>query len=201
MENLKQSRLYKTLCDFKGANGNIDNLPAEFEKIAKAAFYTGYFIINKGEEFEYKIRITDIEFYYHEDDGIQDPRKLLRGKECFFYEVGSLCPHRYGVDILFDDVEDHSYHASFLIREFEVCENGKTEIEKHPQYIWEYLFGGANMLRDGKFAIEWHDENSDSEDYQTLPIQPTKKREFSRKAEQVGDDRLWRYSATKINRK
>lgn len=196
---MKQSRLYKALCNFEGAKGDINNLSNEFEKIAKAAFYTGFFIINKGDEFEYKIRITDIEFYYHEDDGIQDPRKLLIGKDYFYYEVGSLCPHQYGVDILFDDVKNHSYHASFFIREFEIYYHDKSEPELviHPRYLWEYLFGGANMLRDGNFSIEWVDDNNpEYEKFINSSIQPTT-RLFSQKIKQVGDDRLWRYTAKK----
>ncbi|MGM9797892.1 MAG: hypothetical protein ACI3ZY_10060 [Parabacteroides sp.] len=193
-----QSRLYKAISRFNGASGNIDNLPTQFEKIAKAAFYSGCFVVNKGEECEYRILIRSIEFYYHEDEGIQDPRKLLKGKENFFYEVGALCPHEFGVDILFDDVEHHSYHASFLIREFEVIEQGRTKIETHPRFLWDYLFGGANMLRDGQFRIEWHDDDPYSDSYLQKSIQAPMKRIFSTKTKEIGDERLWRYTASVI---
>lgn len=192
---MTQSRLYKAISRFNGARGDIDNLTTQFEEIAKAAFYSGYFVINKGEDYAYRIRIRSIEFYYHEDEGIQDPRKLLKGKDNFFYEVGALCPHEFGVDLLFDDVVNQSYHASFLIREFEVIEHGKATIVTHPRYLWDYLFGGANMLRDGQYRIEWCDDDPNSDQYLNHPIQSPAKRVFSTKTTEIGDDRLWRYTA------
>lgn len=119
------SRLYQALCHFKGAqgaigDGKVDSLSKEFEDVAKAAFYTGYFLVNRGDEkYEYRIELTCLEFYYHEDaqDGIKDPRKLLKGKNTFYCEKGAVLPHNYGVDIIFDD-DDEKFHASFLIRGF-----------------------------------------------------------------------------------
>ena len=196
----KMSRLYQALCDFKGAQGvseaeKMDSLANAFEQIAKAAFYTGYFLINRGdEEYEYRIELTCIEFYYHEDaqGGIKDPRKLLKGKDKFFCEKGAVLPHNYGVDIIFDD-KDEKFHASFLIRRFKYkvpSKDDKEEIQ-HPQYMWDYLFGGANMLRDGKFSIEWVD-NEIALDNHKMNL-PTDKRVFSTKNPIAEDDRLWMY--------
>jgi hypothetical protein len=202
----KESKLYKVLCDFNGTHGSTDgekmiHLASEFEKIAMAAFNSGYFLINKGDEdYEYKIEITCIEFYYHEDKegGIKDPRKLLKGKDTFDYELGAVCPHNYGVDILFDDNNEKQYHASFLIRGFRVCEKGKEPYDNgdadkeewHPQYIWDYLFGGANMLKEGKFSIEWIDQQCVPDEQVSIQ---TKARIFSKKNPLIGDDRLWMY--------
>lgn len=200
------SRLYQALCHFKGAqgaigDGKVDSLSKEFEDVAKAAFYTGYFLVNRGnEKYEYRIELTCLEFYYHEDaqDGIKDPRKLLKGKNTFYCEKGAVLPHNYGVDIIFDD-DDEKFHASFLIRGFKSIEYGNkvfsnwddNKKEWHPQYLWDYLFGGANMLRDGKFSIEWVD-NGIEIDSKAMTLK-TDKRVFSKKSPIAEDERLWMY--------
>lgn len=111
-----ESRLFQALKAFKGADGCEANLFEEFKKIAEAAFFSGYFLINGGSKDAYKLKLTCIEFYYHEDDGnIKDEKKYLKGKDEFGYALGAVCPNPSGVDVLFDDPQK-KYHASFLIR-------------------------------------------------------------------------------------
>ena len=49
-----ESRLFQALKAFKGADGCEANLFEEFKKIAEAAFFSGYFLINGGCKDEYK---------------------------------------------------------------------------------------------------------------------------------------------------
>lgn len=167
MEKLNQSRLYKALCDFKGANGKIDNLTAQFEDIAKAAFYTGHFLVNDTN----RIYITDIEFYYHEDNGaIKDEVKYHRNdkKETLpYFPIGSLHPHQSGVDITFENPNcSEQYRASFLIRGYEIRDTNynciyKNEISNktRPTYLWDDLFGETPFLSLGHLNLRWIDED------------------------------------------
>ena len=148
-----ESRLFQALKAFKGAEGCEANLFEEFKKIAEAAFFSGYFLINGGCKDAYKLKLTCIEFYYHEDDGyIKDKIKYLKGKDEFGYALGAVCPNPSGVDVLFDDPQK-KYHASFLIRNWA------------PHDFWYDLFGGANMLNNGKFSIEWIDDTDEKSGY------------------------------------
>ncbi len=159
------SQLYQTLTAFRGSEGNESNLIPQFEKIANAAFFSGFFLINGGTPDAYKLKITCIEFYYHEDDGeVKDKKKYLKGKDEFGYALGALCPNPSGVDVLFDD-PDKKYHASFLIRGYKAIvpgekdwENNEKKADFAPHDFWYDLFGGANMLSTNKFSIEWIDE-------------------------------------------
>ena len=76
-----ESRLFQALKAFKGADGCEANLFEEFKKIAESAFFSGYFLINGGCKEAYKLKLTCIEFYYHEDDGnIKDEKKISERK-------------------------------------------------------------------------------------------------------------------------
>ncbi len=182
-----ESRLFKALKAFKGAEGCEATLFKEFKKIAEEAFFSGHFLINGGCKDAYKLKLTCIEFYYHEDDGnIKDEKKYLKGKEEFGYALGAVCPNRSGVDVLFD-YQQKKYHASFLIRGYKAIEPGKKQSQKNekskvwaPLDFWYDLFGGANMLSNGKFSIEWIDESDETLGY-AEPMQRIK----------INDNRLW----------
>lgn len=95
-----ESRLFQALKAFKGADGCEANLFEEFKKIAEAAFFSGYFFVNGGCKDAYKLKLTCIEFYYHEDDGnIKDKIKYLKGEDEFGYALGAVCPNPSGVDV------------------------------------------------------------------------------------------------------
>lgn len=158
--------LLQALENFQGANGNEENLKDQFNAIAKAAFYSGHFIINGKED----IYITDIEFYYHEENGnIKDTCKYHIGEESEipYFPLGSLYPHQSGVDVTFEN-KDKKYRASFLIRGYQVKKddeilfenNRKSKSDKrhHPRFLWDDLFGAANMIKGGFPPIEWVDE-------------------------------------------
>ncbi len=83
-----ESRLFQALKAFKGADGCEANLFKEFKKIAEEAFFSGYFLVNDGCKDAYKLKLTCIEFYYHEDDGnTKDEKKYLKGKDEFGYAL------------------------------------------------------------------------------------------------------------------
>ena len=182
-----ESRLFQALKAFKGADGCEANLFEEFKKIAEAAFFSGYFLINGGCKDAYKLKLTCIEFYYHEDDGnIKDEKKYLKGKDEFGYALGAVCPNPSGVDVLFDDPQK-KYHASFLIRGYKAIVPGEKEWENNekrkywaPHDFWYDLYGGANMLSNGKFSIEWIDESDETLGY-AEPMQRIN----------INDNRLW----------
>lgn len=198
---MKYSNLYLALQNFKGAQGDEMNLAKAFEQIAKAAFYTGYFLVNKGQNDEYKIKLTCIEFYYHEDKGeIKDPKKYLKGEKEFDYPIGALCPNPSGIDVLFDS-PNKEYHASFLIRGYKAIQNGKPDYENNQkskkwntQDVWYDLFGGANMLNTGSFSIEWVDEVSDEPNV-VYTMERVNLEELDRK-----NNRKWAYTKYPIKR-
>ena len=55
-----ESRLFQVLKAFKGADGCEANLFEEFKKIAEAAFFSGYFLINGGCKDAYRLKLTCI---------------------------------------------------------------------------------------------------------------------------------------------
>lgn len=143
-----ESRLFQALKAFKGAEGCEANLFEEFKKIAEAAFFSGYFLINGGCKDVYKLKLTSIEFYYHEDDGyIKDKIKYLKGKDEFGYALGAVCPNPSGVDVLFDDPQK-KYHASFLIRGYKAIEPVKRNgrIMKKEKIGLLMIFGMISLV-------------------------------------------------------
>lgn len=193
---MNDSRLYKALKDFKGAQGNEENLAAAFKQIAETAFYSGYFLVNGGSSDEYHIELTCIEFYYHEDEGnIKDIKKYLKGEKEFGYPIGAICPNPSGIDILFDDPEK-KYHASFLIRGYVAIEKDGTTYENNQksrtwntQDIWYDMFGGANMLQNGRFNIEWVDNTIDFSEFATS---------YTMERVNLKDGRLWAYTKNEL---
>ena len=57
-----ESRLFQALKAFKGTEGCEANLFEEFKKIAEAAFFSGYFLINGDSKDAYRLKLTCIEF-------------------------------------------------------------------------------------------------------------------------------------------
>lgn len=78
---------------------------------------------------------------------------------------------KFCLSLLFDDPQK-KYHASFLIRGYKAIEPGKKEWENNekrkdwaPHDFWYDFFGGANMLNNGKFSIEWIDDTDEKSGY------------------------------------
>lgn len=57
-----ESRLFQALKAFKGTESCEANLFEEFKKIAEAAFFSSYFLINGGCKDAYKLKLSIKEF-------------------------------------------------------------------------------------------------------------------------------------------
>lgn len=141
----------------------VDGLSLQFEAIAKAALFGGYFSVN---EDEYRIYLLDIEFYFNsENGGVTEPAMYHQGRDLPFFPKGSLCPNQSGVDVTFEDDENKSYRASFLIRGYKFVQ-GKEEYVNNtssknysPRFLWDDLFGNASCVGVGKrLVVEWKNE-------------------------------------------
>ena len=150
--------LSQAFLSFDPRNLNDETIEAKFAHIADVAMNKGYFLING----KVKIYPVDIEFYLYgerDDDSewMKDFNMYHKGKNVpYFPAEGSVFPHRTGVDITFEN-EAEQYRASFLIRKYKTSEH--DEIENHPTYLWEEMFGESSFGGNG-FNIIWVDEPS-----------------------------------------
>lgn len=162
------------LMEFDGTGLNVDQLTEKFKEIAKAAIYGGYFRVND----EFDIHIVDIEFYFHSENKeistVFDWAMYHRndkGRKVDYFPIGSLHPHKSGVDVTFE--KEGKYRAGFLIRKYEIVENGKVTPLDQPSYLREDLFGYAGFICDEgpniKPNIRWESikdiETKDSNEY------------------------------------
>ena len=173
------NKLFEALHAFNLRNTTEKTIHDEFKRIADIALNEGYFLINKTK----KIYPVEIEFYIYgekaEDqdqewmcdynmlhrhyDGIK--RKNVSSEEDeddenyvdYFPEEGSLYPHKYGVDVTFENKE-RQYRASFLIKKYRI-DDPKGVIEEETTYLSEEMFGYAPFSSDGlHLDIEWVDD-------------------------------------------
>lgn len=187
--------LSQLLQKFDGSGLTQKELQTEFEKIAKAAIYGGYFRVND----EFDIYIVDVEFYFHsENDGISNVHDWAmyhrndNGKNVDYFPIGSLHPHNSGVDVTFE--KEGKYRASFLIRQYEI--GGKVLTQ--PTYLREDLFGYTGCILGDGPKIKWIDiDTNDSIDY-SLEVGPRVRvgeyDENGKCIEGQFDDRNWRFS-------
>ena len=148
------------LKEFNGSHLNEEQLTEQFKKIAKAAIYGGYFRVNN----EFDIRIVEVEFYFHSEDdsitSVHDWAMYHRGKDLPYFPIGSLHPHRSGVDVTFE--RKNAYRASFLIRKYEI--DGK--VYDKPSFLGEDLIGYTGcVLGDGPKIVWRNEKTSDMKDY------------------------------------
>jgi len=102
----------------------IEELTAEFEKLAPIFLYGGYINVRN----EYHIYIRTVEFYFHSEidsaNSIKDPIVYHRNNRYIngvvpYFPLMSLHAHASGFDITFEN-EKEEYRASALIRAYEV---------------------------------------------------------------------------------
>lgn len=145
---------------FDGAGLSEDQLTEKFKEIARAALYGGCFVINKATRDEYKIYIHEVEFYFHSENENKEKRVCdwamyhRNSKDILpYFPVGSLHPHKSGVDVTFEN-EEKQYRASFLIRKYEE-RSASDEVRNKPSYLCEDLFGYTGCLCGDGPRIEW----------------------------------------------
>lgn len=126
--------------------------------MAKELLYGGYFLI----EGKKRLYLDDIEFYYHEegDSGLKDPIMYHtndnegKGKTIPYFEIGRLHLHISGVDITFENKDQH-YRASFLIRGFHM---DNQEYDGHSTHVYdEMLYMGVPLEKP--LEIKWVSED------------------------------------------
>lgn len=151
---------FQGVTEIKDEKEKLSSLSLQFETIANDVLLGGYFEINGMR----RIYPLEIEFYYHEEgeDGLKDPvmyhtadHEKVAPK---YFPVGALNCHLSGIDVTFENKEKQ-YRASFLIREYRVCEYEcgawaeKKECEKRPTYLYEDMF--MNIPLFDCITVKW----------------------------------------------
>lgn len=156
------------LKEFDGRNKSEPQLTKYFQEIAKTAIYGGYFLINGSM----KIRITEVEFYFHSENdsesNIHDWGMYHRGEDLDYFTVGSLNPHRSGIDVTFE--REKSYRASFLIRKYQIDDD--KEIITTPSYLGEDMFGYTGCICGDGPKIVWVNDVEQTTDNLELAEKP-----------------------------
>lgn len=197
--------LPQLLQEFNGIGLTLEQLTERFAEIAKAAIYGGFFRVND----EFDIHIVEVEFYFHsenkETSTIHDWAMYHRndnGKTVDYFPVGSLHPHKSGVDITFE--KKGKYRASFLIRQYEIVDNGKVIPLVQPSYLREDLFGYTGCICDDGPKIKWVSikdiETKDSKDYSLKEGARIKVGAYDDNGNRIDgqfDNRNWRFTRIK----
>jgi len=127
--------LYAILSKFNGAKedpkvGREDALANAFRQLARKFLYGGYIRVRN----EYAIFISKVEFYYHEEDtledGVRDSVVYHRdgrfvGRRVPYFPIMTLHSHWSGFDITFE--KPGTYRASALIRKYVVVDLKKKK--------------------------------------------------------------------------
>lgn len=135
------------------------------ETCARQILFGGYFEIGD----DTTMYVTDIELYYHEEKGnIKDyvmyhilERYKKTNDPLPYFDLGTLNLHQSGIDITFENPEQE-YRASFLIRGYKICRNGKKDIveDEHPTHIYDDLFPYGFPVSKA-LNIVWHSNGED----------------------------------------
>lgn len=148
-------KLSTLLSEFDGRGLSEEQLTDKFEEIAKATIYGGHFCVND----EFYIYIHEVEFYFHSENEsestIHDWAMYHIGRDLDYFPIGSLHPHRSGIDVTFEKKD--SYRASFLIRKYQI---GK-EVITTPSYLREDLIGYTGCILGDGPRISWRDIDHD----------------------------------------
>lgn len=185
------------LNEFDGRHKSEDQLTEYFKEIAKTAINGGYFLINESM----KIRIIEVEFYFHSENdnesNIHDWGIYHRGKDLDYFTVGSLHPHRSGIDITFE--RKNLYRASFLIRKYQIDDDKK--IITTPSYLGEDMFGYTECIcGDGPKIVWMNDIEQTTDNLEltkktriNLTAYDEKGKSLKTNGKRELDKRLWRF--------
>ncbi len=171
--------------NFDGTRLTEETLPATFRSIAEQLICNGYFMVNN----ERKIYLTDVEFYYHEEDGAP----TINGRKCIkdpimyhtydhektataIKEKASLLPEAdkdkampyfkpgtLNLHASGIDItfenEAKKYRASVLIRGYQV----DNRMEHRSTYIYEDMFMNLPLPLNVEWVAEQHPTHQLSE--------------------------------------
>ena len=122
----------------------LEELTAEFEKLAPIFLYGGYINVRN----DYHIYIRTVEFYFHSEkdssNSVKDPivyhrnNKYIDGNVPYF-PLMSLHAHASGFDITFEN-EKENYRASALIRAYEVWDIKQKQYLFYDKSIQKFRF-------------------------------------------------------------
>ena len=165
---LKMKALSTLLKEFDGRHKSENQLTECFKEIAKSAIIGGYFLINESM----KIRIIEVEFYFHSENdsesNIHDWGMYHRGEHLDYFTLGSLNPHRSGIDVTFE--REKSYRASFLIRKYQIDDDEK--IISTPSYLCEDMFGYTGCICGDGPKVQWVNDLEETTDNLELTEKP-----------------------------
>ena len=152
MSMIEILKIFKGVTEEVNLERKLASLDEQFGRMAKELLYGGHFLI-EGHKHLY---LDDIEFYYHEEGngGLKDPIMYHTNdherKEVPYFELGRLNLHVSGVDVTFENPQNH-YRASFLIRGFHM--EGRP-YDPHSTHIYdEMLYMGVPIGK--QIEIEW----------------------------------------------
>ena len=143
-------------CHFAEANEeHLNNVV--FPKVAAQLLYGGYFLLN-GKE---KLYLREIEFYFMNMDGSIQEEKLYRKDlpDNEWLEAGTLFAHNSGIDITFEDHENHKFRASVLMRAFDLFDMDNNPIildNGRSLSVYDILLSRSNIFEG--VSIQWVDE-------------------------------------------
>lgn len=142
------------LNSFNGAQkdsfeNKLEELNSQFREIAEIMLCKGHLDF-AGK----KVYIRDVEFYYHEENGImKDPIMYHTNDEKgekTYLKPGSFHFHVSGVDITFEK-EESKFRASALIRGYSI-DDPNGSVEGRPTYLYD-LFNCLSPFE--KNTVEW----------------------------------------------
>ena len=146
-QHIETNSLLESLKLFQGnVNGQttLEELTAEFEKLAPVFLYGGYINVRN----DYHIYIRTVEFYFHSEtdssNSVKDPivyhrnNKYIDGNVPYF-PLMSLHAHASGFDITFEN-EKENYRASALIRAYEVWDIKQKQYLFYDKSIQKFRF-------------------------------------------------------------
>lgn len=170
-------------CHFADADEDKLN-EVVFPKVAAQLLYGGYFLLN-GKE---KLYLREVEFYFMNMDGSIQEEKLYRKNlpDDAWLEPGTLFPHNSGIDITFEDHENHKFRATVLMRAFDLFDIDNNPIildNGQSLSVYDILLSRSNIFEG--VSIKWVDEWTEP----SIPIKLQERRRL--KGKQA--NRIWNF--------
>lgn len=168
---IKEHKLKECLLEFQGATEGKTRAEREacvevaFAALAKKFLFGGYLQVNYDGKEVYQIHIKNVEFYYHEENGVVEDNYVYHrngkfpGRSIPYFPLMTIHSHWSGFDITFEN-PDKQYRASVLIREYSVFD------VKKGQYIHDIHWDSNEKVTNSK--IDGEEKKNDSSSYLTF---------------------------------